>query len=166
MKRFREFEELHNKLNKIILNIPYLPAKSLLKLTGQELDKRKLDLEKYIRALCLRKDIVQLPAFLNFIEFESYTTNEIFSPKEIGSLMNLPLSVSDFIFIKEANILFVALADMSILSKMDDIFSSFTSKSASDIRGSVHAYKLEGRNNFAFHLLWKKDFKNAVYEFF
>lgn len=142
--------------------MPYLPAKSLLKLKGQEIDKRRLDLEKYIRALCLRKDVVQLPDFLNFIDFESYNTNEIFSPKELGGLTNLNFSVSDFIFVKEANILFVALADMSILSKMDDIFSSFTSKGNNDIRGSVHAYKVEGRNKFSFNLLWKKDFKNPV----
>lgn len=143
--------------------MPYLPAKSLLKLKGQEIDKRKLDLEKYIRALCLRKDVVQLPDFLNFIDFESYNTNEIFSPKELGGLTNLSFGVSDFLFVKEAKILFVALADMSILSKMDDIFSSFTSKGNNDIRGSVHAYKVEGTNNLSFNLLWKKDFKNPVF---
>jgi len=162
VKRYSEFEDLHNRLNKIILNMPYLPAKSLFKLTGVEIEKRRLDLEKYIRALSLRKDIVQLSDFLSFIDFESYTTSEIFSPIEIGSLLNLPMSVTDFIFIQEAGILFVSLSDTSILSKMDDIFSTFTSKTANDIRGSVLAYKLQGNNPLKFHLLWKKDFKAGV----
>lgn len=142
--------------------MPYLPAKSLLKLKGAEIEKRKLDLEKYIRALSLRKDIVQLPDYLNFIDFESYTTNEIFSPKELGCLSNLPFHVSDFIYLKEPRILFVALNDSSILSKMDDIFSSFTSKNSNEIRGSLHVYRVEGRDSLALNLLWKKDFKSGV----
>ena len=112
--------------------------------------------------MSLRKDIVQLPDFLNFLEFENYTTNEIFSPKEIGTLANLPLSVSDFVFIKEVGILFVSLTDTSILSKMDDIFSTFTNKLPNETRGSVLAYKLEGNTSLKFQQLWKKDFKNGV----
>lgn len=162
IKRYREFEDLHNKLNKIILNMPYLPAKSLFKLTGVDIEKRRLDLEKYLRALGFRKDIAQLPDFLNFIEFESYSTNEIFSPQELGALTNLSMGVSDFVFIKEEGVLFVSLCDTSILSKMDDIFSTFTNKNSNDYRGCVLAYKLEGNTPLKFSLLWKKDFKNGV----
>ena len=162
VKRYSEFEDLHNRLNKIVLNMPYLPAKSLFKLTGVEIDKRKLDLEKYIRALSLRKDVVQLPDFLSFVEFESYTTGEIFAPLEIGSLLNLPMSVTDFFFIPEAGILFVSLSDSSILSKMDDLFSTFTSKGVNEIRGSVMAYKVLGNKALKYQMLWRKDFKTGV----
>lgn len=163
MKRYSEFEDFHNRLNKIVLNMPYLPAKSLFRLAGAEIEKRRLDLEKYIRALSMRKDIVQLPDFLSFIEFESFTTGEIFSPVELGSLLNLPMSVTDFIFIQEAGILFVSLSDTSILTKMDDIFATFSSKSANEIRGSVLAYKLLGSKSLKFQLLWRKDFKSGVF---
>lgn len=50
------------------MKAPYLPPKSLFKLTGVEIEKRKLDLEKYLKSLTLRKDIVQLSDFLNFLE--------------------------------------------------------------------------------------------------
>lgn len=68
MKRYSDFEEFHTRLIKQVLRAPYLPAKSLFKLSNSELEKRKLDLEKYIKSICLRKDIAQLADFLSFLE--------------------------------------------------------------------------------------------------
>jgi hypothetical protein len=48
-KRFSEFDELHKKLNKLIANLPPLPAKGFGKLKDDnQIIKRKDELNNYI----------------------------------------------------------------------------------------------------------------------
>lgn len=46
-KRFKDIEEMHKKLAKKLGDIPFLPAKSIFQVSGDALEKRKDDLEKY-----------------------------------------------------------------------------------------------------------------------
>ena len=52
-KRFKEFEVLHRLLVNKLPNMPFLPVKSLFKVQGDALLKRKLDLEKYLSVMDL-----------------------------------------------------------------------------------------------------------------
>lgn len=81
------------------------------------------------------------------------------APKLLGSLINLPLSVTEFLYLKDAKILFLCLSDISLFSKMDELFSSITSKSSNDKKSTLIAYK---EDNFSFQQLWKKDFSSGV----
>ena len=56
-------------------------------------------------------------------------------------------------------ILFLCLSDISLFSKMDELFSSITSKSSNDKKSTLIAYK---EDNFSFQQLWKKDFSSGV----
>jgi hypothetical protein len=48
-KTYNDFEEFHSSLSKILLNIPILPAKSIFKLSDADINKRKVDLDKYLK---------------------------------------------------------------------------------------------------------------------
>lgn len=49
-RRYKKFEELHEKLSKIYSNVPEMPGKSLLKVTkGPEIEKRRSGLEKLLK---------------------------------------------------------------------------------------------------------------------
>ena len=50
-KRYSEFESFHGILNKICPRIPFLPPKSLFKLSNAECERRRTDLEKYMKVL-------------------------------------------------------------------------------------------------------------------
>jgi hypothetical protein len=51
-KRFKKFDELHERLGKVHANLPELPAKSLLKITKVvELEKRRVALERYLKVV-------------------------------------------------------------------------------------------------------------------
>ena len=47
-RTFKEFCDLHSKLHKKIPNMPLLPEKYFFKPSFQQLQKRKVELEKYI----------------------------------------------------------------------------------------------------------------------
>jgi len=47
-KRYSEIEEMHKKIVRKINDIPFLPAKSIFQIMGDDLEKRKNDLEKYL----------------------------------------------------------------------------------------------------------------------
>lgn len=50
-RKFKDIEEMHKKLIKKLPNMPYLPSKSFFSLGGDDLQKRKDDLEKYLNVL-------------------------------------------------------------------------------------------------------------------
>ena len=50
----------------MIVNLPFLPPKSILKLSDNEIDKRKIDLEKYCKILFQRRDIMNTKVFKEF----------------------------------------------------------------------------------------------------
>lgn len=47
-RSFKQFCDLHNKIYKKIPNMPILPEKSFFSLTYKDLQKRRMELEKYL----------------------------------------------------------------------------------------------------------------------
>jgi len=54
-KRYKEFDELNKALKKVYGNLPELPQKTLFSLKqASDIEKRRVDIEKYLQVLSLR----------------------------------------------------------------------------------------------------------------
>jgi hypothetical protein len=77
----------------------------------------------------------------------------------LGGISNLPLSVSDFIYLRKEGILFLAVSDFSLFTKLDDLLGNFAIRNNPDKKSSLIAYK---EVDWSFKQLWKKDFSSNV----
>lgn len=99
--------------------MPKLPGKTLLKLKSQEaIDKRRVGLEEYIREVVQRKDILKDQLFRDFLELDMHSNAIYANPLKLSECSN-PLGVRDFLFVEEENMMFVALSDMEVTSRID-----------------------------------------------
>ena len=70
-RRYNEFKTLHASLSKIYVNLPAIPGTSFFKITSEDqLNKRKVELEKFLRECVQRKDIFLNTEFRTFLELE------------------------------------------------------------------------------------------------
>ena len=100
-KRYNEFKALHSSLSKIYINLPSIPGTTFFKMTSNEqLNKRKLALEKFLQACVQRKDIFLNQEFRNFLELEENAPEVIANDVKIKyEYKNLHLGVRDFIIV-------------------------------------------------------------------
>ena len=65
-KRFSEFDELYKNLSNLVSNVPSIPKKTLFKVSAFEaLNKRRIELENFLKICIERKDIFNTKYFLN-----------------------------------------------------------------------------------------------------
>lgn len=75
-KRFSEINTLHKTLSKLYPNIPPMPGMTLFKIRDHaKLEKRKQQLEVFLRECSNRKDILSNESFKEFIEIDKKTQN-------------------------------------------------------------------------------------------
>ena len=69
-KRYTDFETMHVPLFRKLINMPYLPVKTMgiFELNLQQIDQRKSDLEKYLRKIAKRSDVVNSKEFRDFMD--------------------------------------------------------------------------------------------------
>ena len=91
-KRYNEFKTLHTSLSKIYLNLPSIPGTTFFRVTSnKQLNKRKVDLEKFLRACIQRKDI-----FLNQ-EFRQFLALDNNAPEVIPTMLNSNTNTKSFL---------------------------------------------------------------------
>ncbi len=166
-KRYNEFNDLRDKLVKLLPNIPALPGKTMFKVTSYDgLTKRKLQLEQFLQSCVQRKDIMTSEAFKEFVEMERHSPELTANgPEKIAEYVDLPLGIRDFVYLKYENIMFLACSDMNIASRLDAYLTNvnlpWEKKTDAHISvGAVFAYKVtnDSNNAFYFEKLWAKSF--------
>ncbi|EGR32163.1 PX domain protein [Ichthyophthirius multifiliis] len=160
-KRFAEFEELHLKLTKQTLNLPYLPPKSLFKLQQSDLKKRKTDLQKYLRALILRPDIRSNETFTYFVQLDKYTTvQKPLSYKQLGQINNLPMNVQDIHYEDNQGVILVSIGENNLKQKITGFLNNFfgnISQKSQEVQGKVICFKSKNPYVFDFQKQWEID---------
>ena len=127
-KRYNEFKTLHTSLSKIYLNLPPIPGTTFFRVTSNEqLNKRKVDLEKFLRACIQRKDIFLNQEFRQFLSLESNAPEVI--PNDVKlkhEYKKLPLGVRDFILVPNKQIMCVCCSDMNAMSRGNSMMANFS----------------------------------------
>jgi WD40 repeat protein len=166
-KRYNEFNELRDKMVKLLPNLPTLPGKTMFKVTSYDgLTKRKQQLEQFLQSCVQRKDVMTNQAFKDFLEMDKFSPElSAFDPEKIAEYVDLPLGVRDFIYLKYEGICYLACSDMNIASRMDAYITNvnFPWEKKTDAHisvGAVFAYKVtnDSNNAFYFEKLWAKSF--------
>lgn len=126
-KRFSQYDDLNVMLKKKYANLPKMPVKGFFKLNEEACEKRRLDLQEYVRGLAKRSDIRVDPFFRDFFELDLHNSNTIcYSPIKVAELTGLPLGVRDFHYLNEKGLLFLALSDMKITSRIDSYLTNIS----------------------------------------
>ncbi len=174
-KRYSEFDDLFKAMSKLLPNVPQLPGKSFFKITSYDgLNKRKNQLEQFLKDCVSRKDIVNNESFRDFIEIDKHSPEmAINSPILLSEFSELPLGVRDFIYLKYENVIFAACSDMNITSRLDSYITNvnlpWEKKTDAHISvGAAFAYKVTTDSNktFYFEKLWAKSYPKQVKLFF
>ena len=167
-KRYSEIHLLHKTISKLYPNIPPMPGKTLFKIKDRDqLEKRKKQLEVFLRECANRKDIVSNETFKGFLEIDKHSPDMTYNPPTIIYENNeLPLGVRDCIYFEEAQILFLVCCDMNIASRVDAYITNvnlpWEKKTDQHISvGAVFAFKViedKRGNSYLFDKLWAKSF--------
>ena len=168
-KRYNEFKALHSSLSKIYINLPPIPGTTLFKMTSNEqLNKRKLALEKFLQACVQRKDIFLNQEFRNFLDLEENAPEVIANDVKIKyEYKNLHLGVRDFIIVPKREIMCVCCSDMNIISRADRMVTNFSitkikKKNPEKVipLGAAFIYQCKPDDNeiYRIHKIWVKTF--------
>jgi hypothetical protein len=133
----------------------------------EAINKRRAELDQYIKVCVIRKDILNCEAFRNFIEMDKHSPEiSFYTPEIISKHESLPLGVRDMIYLKYEGIMIVACSDMNIASRVDAYITNvnlpWEKKTEAHISvGAVFCYKIvsdsHGNINIA-DKLWAKSF--------
>ncbi len=165
--RYSEFDSLCVALKKIFPDIPALPPKTAFKLKSLDgILKRRQKLDIFIKAIAARPEILNhglVCDFLKLTENFSGAVNAV--PIKIAELADLPMGVRDFVYLEDLGILFVALSDMDVVSRVDAYFTNLKlpwdkKNDVQTIVGAVLAYRVTpGRDSdWKFDRLWVKTY--------
>ena len=167
-KRYSEIDLLHKTLSKLYPNIPPMPGKTLFKIKDRDqLEKRKKQLETFLKECAKRKDIESNVHFKNFLELDKHSPELTYNaPSIVYENNELPQGVRDFIFFEEASIIYIVCCDMKIANRIDAYVTNvnlpWEKKTDAHISvGSVFAFKViqdkKGNTHF-YEKLWAKSF--------
>ena len=167
-KRYSEIDTLHKTLSKLYPNIPPMPGKTLFKIKDHDqLEKRKKQLEIFLKECANRKDIVSNESFKGFMDIDKHSPEMTFNaPTILYENNELPLGVRDCIYYEEGQILFLVCCDMNITSRVDAYITNvnlpWEKKTDQHISvGAVFAFKViedKRGNSYYFDKLWAKSF--------
>ena len=167
-KRYSEIDALHKTLSKLYPNIPPMPGKTLFKIKDRDqLEKRKKQLETFLKECANRKDIVSNESFKGFMDIDKHSPEMTFNaPTILYENNELPLGVRDCIYYEEGQILFLVCCDMNITSRVDAYITNvnlpWEKKTDQHISvGAVFAFKViedKRGNSYYFEKLWAKSF--------
>lgn len=168
-KRYSEFDALYKTIYKLYPKCPTIPGKSFLGmgLKSQEKEKRKNQLDNFLKECAARKDIMNSEIFRDFIDFDKNSPeNTSFTHQKINEFTELPLGVRDFVYLKYDKVCFVACSDMNITSRIDAYITNvnfpWEKKTDSHITvGAVFAFKTHedpSTHEISFEKLWAKSY--------
>ena len=166
-KRFSQYDDLNTILKKKYANLPRMPSKGFFKLNADGWERRRIELQEYVRGLAKRADLRTDPFFRDFFELDLHNSNTIcYSPVKITELSELPLGIRDFHYLNDKGLLFFALSDMKITSRLDSYLTnvSLPWEKKDDTYATVGAllfYRVglrEKDGEWIFTRLWAKNF--------
>ena len=167
-KRYSEIDLLHKTLSKLYPNIPPMPGKTLFKVKDRDqLEKRKKQLETFLKECAKRKDIESNESFELFLELDKHSPDLTYNaPTIVYENNELPQGIRDFYFFEDASILYIVCCDMKIASRIDAYVTNvnlpWEKKTEAHISvGSVFAFKVITNNQgsrYVFEKLWAKSF--------
>ena len=165
-KTITDFQNLYEKLFTLHPNLPLIPKQTLFKITSLHIsDKRKYELQNFLRFCVQRKDILLNSDFINFIEIQKNC------PELIGNIIKkeeeinlFEFSVLNFIYSKIINLLIVLCTNNDYISSdemsVDNILTlrnSFIGEKTSLSHIIIFEYKKE-KDKIIINKLWKKSF--------
>ncbi len=120
-KTITDFQNLYEKLFSLHPNLPLIPKKTIFKITSLHImDKRKYELQNFLRFCIQRKDILLNNDFINFLEISQNFPELVGNVVEKKEEINLfEFSVLDFIYIKNKNLLIVLCINNDYISSDD-----------------------------------------------
>ena len=167
-KRYSEIDLLNKTLSKLYPNIPPMPGKTLFRIKSQDqLEKRKKQLETFLKECAKRKDIESNESFKLFLEIDKHSPDLTYNaPTIIYENNELPQGVRDFVYYEEANMMFIVCCDMKITSRIDAYVTNvnlpWEKKTDEHISvGSVFAFKVYNDKTGApskYEKIWAKSF--------
>ena len=166
-KRYNEFKNLHGLLSKTYINLPPIPGTTFFKITSEEqLNKRKSELQKFIRECVQRKDIFLNAEFRQFLELEKNAPEVIANDvKNKYEYKKLPLGVRSFIVVPHKEIMCVCCSDMDIISRADSMLSNLSfpweKKDGKQVPlGAAFIYQClpDKKEIYKIHKIWAKAF--------
>ena len=167
-KRYSEIDHLHKTLAKLYPNIPPMPGKTLFKVKDKaQLEKRKTQLETFLKECAKRKDIESNSSFKEFLELDKHSPELNYNaPTIVYENNELPQGVRDFYYYEKASIIYIVCCDMKIASRIDAYVTNvnlpWEKKTDAHISvGSVFAYKIikDKKGNIKLYdKLWAKSF--------
>ena len=167
-KRYSEIDQLHKTLAKLYPNIPPMPGKTLFKIKDRDqLEKRKKQLETFLKECAKRKDIESNTNFKTFLELDKHSPDLTYNaPTIIYENNDLPQGIRDFYFFEKASIMYIVCCDMKITSRLDAYVTNvnlpWEKKTDEHISvGSVFAFKIiqDKKGNIQlYEKLWAKSF--------
>ena len=166
-KRYNEFKALHQSLSKIYPNLPPIPGITLFKMTSNEqLNKRKVDLEKFLRDCVRRKYIFLNQDFRQFLELEKNAPEVIANDvKNKYEYKKLPLGVRDFIVVPHRKIMCVCCSEMNVVTRGNSMMTNFSLRKKKDETkviplGAAFIYQCrpDQKEIYKIHKIWAKSF--------
>jgi hypothetical protein len=140
----------------------------MFKVTSYEaINKRKTQLDQFIKECVMKKDIQNSEAFRSFIEIDKNSPEITFyAPQLLSNYDLLPLGVRDIVYLKYEGIMIVACSDMNITSRVDAYITNvnlpWEKKTDAHISvGAVFCFKVVADSSGNMHIeqkLWAKSF--------
>lgn len=167
-KRYNEFKALHASLSKAYVDLPPMPSTTMFKVTSKEgINKRKAELEKFLKECVQRRDIFLNKNFRNFLELEANAPEIAGNDVKLKyDYKKLPLGVRDFIVVPHKEIMLMCCSDMNAVSRADSMLSNFyfpweeKDKSNYVPLGAAFIYqcKPDEKEIYKIHKCWAKSF--------
>jgi hypothetical protein len=125
-KRYSDFSELDATMRPKFSNMPVLPPKTWTPLKyDKDIEDRRAKLSDYVVAIMNRPDMRCFSTFRNFIELERYCQASIaFAPVKLSEISDLQQGGRDFKICWSKGLMFVAMSDMKIASRLDSYITN------------------------------------------
>ena len=166
-KRFNDFKTLHSNLLKLYPNLPQIPSSTFFKVSSEQLlNKRKTDLEIFLRECVQRKEIFLNTEFSEFLEIKKNAPEVLANDVTmVYDYTKLPLGCRNFIIIPHREIMCVCCSDMNIVSRADSMLSNFklpwenaNKKHVPLGAAFIYQCKPDPKEIYKIHKIWAKSF--------
>ena len=156
-KTIDDFQNLYEKIFILHPYIPMLPKKTLFKITSlHTIDKRKFELQHFLNFCINRKDILLNKDFINFLQISQKCPNLVLNSIKKEEELSFELSVANFIYIKNKEILILLCVNNDFISSDEINLNNILS-----IRNNYSGEKTPLSHVFIYQLIKEKE-KNII----
>lgn len=103
-----------------------------------DLEKRKSDLEEFLKSLIIRKDVFSTEEFRHFLKLDIHAVDtDINHPERLGDFEGLTLCIRDMKYIIEAEVLLCCSYDHKIASRIDSYLTNVKLPWEKEVKASI-----------------------------